>query len=92
MTSNATVANDTSVYAKPFTRKLTDEQVAEIARRCEDGESRKDLALEFGISVVYVGQLGRTRRVTERSAEPVLVNGFKSLREMHVRIPEWLIA
>jgi len=48
---------------KPFTRKLTDAQAAEIAARCIEGEDREELAAEFGISAVYVGQLGRTRRL-----------------------------
>ncbi len=77
---------------KPFARKLNDAQVAEIAERCETGENRTDLALEFGISTVYVGQLGRTRRVTEKAAEPILADGFKTLRELHVAVPGWLMA
>ena len=75
---------------KPFVRKLTDAQVAEIARRADDGEDRKDLADEFGISVVYVGQLGRTARVTTESAQPILANGFTPLRKLHERVPAWL--
>jgi hypothetical protein len=61
--------------AKPFVRRLTDEQVAEIARRREDGEDRRDLAEEFGISIVYVGQVGRTARVTRESAAPIMKAG-----------------
>ena len=63
--------------SKPFVRKLTDEQVTEIARRREDGEDRRELAEEFGVSVVYVGQVGRTARVTKESAKAVLAGGFK---------------
>ena len=75
---------------KPFVRKLTDAQVSEIARRADAGEDRKDLADEFGISVVYVGQLGRTARVTAKSAQPILSEGFTTLRKLHQRVPDWL--
>jgi hypothetical protein len=74
---------------KPFTRKLSNSQVNEITARFEAGEDREDLAAEFGISPVYVGQLGRTRRVTESSAVPVL-EGLHVTRLANP--PEWLMA
>lgn len=39
--------------------KLTDEQVAEIRRRYDQGDVRKEIARDFGISPIYVSQLGQ---------------------------------
>jgi len=49
--------------AKPFPRKLTDEQVRSAVRMRESGVSCAEVAKLYGISEVYAGQLGKTARV-----------------------------
>lgn len=42
--------------------KLSDKEIAEIRRRGESGEPRKDVAAEFGISQSYVSMLVKGKR------------------------------
>lgn len=50
---------------KPFQRKITDEQALQVVQSLAEGEDRDDIAERHGISVVYVGQIGRTRRTRQ---------------------------
>lgn len=57
--------------------KLTSDQVAEICRRCEDGETQVAVAAKFGIHPAHVSRLVNRKRWPERARVSKLIKVAK---------------